>query len=251
MGLPASSNTAAHQGLRRWLAVPEIPRALPFLLFVVLGSLQGKLFDGSEYWIYAAKTLLVGGMLWVLRGYLAEMKWAFSWEALAIGTGIAMLWIGIDGLVPTLSELWDRSTGLITGVKPKPSEPEPPWSPLVFFADNPALAWCFIALRVLGRSLVVPPLEEVFYRSFFYRSIAGARFNEVPLGWWHPTAFVVTSLVFGLAHPGQWLPAIICGAAYQLLVIRKRRLGDAMLAHATTNLLISAYAITTGQWQFT
>ena len=249
---PADTSTAAApRGARRWLLIPEIPRILPFLLFVALGSLQGKFLDGSEYWIYAAKTLLVGGMLWALRGYLTEMKWAFSWEALAVGIGIAALWIGVDGLVPSLNELWERGTSLLTGETPEPSKPEPPWNPLEFFTGNSALAWCFIALRVLGRSLIVPPLEEVFYRSFFYRSIAGAKFNEVPIGMWHPTAFVVTSVVFGLAHPGQWLPAIICGAAYQLLVIRKRRLGDAMLAHATTNLIISVYAITTGQWQFT
>ena len=87
---PADTSTAAApRGARRWLLIPEIPRILPFLLFVALGSLQGKFLDGSEYWIYAVKTLLVGGMLWALRGYLTEMKWAFSWEALAVGIGIA------------------------------------------------------------------------------------------------------------------------------------------------------------------
>jgi CAAX prenyl protease-like protein len=113
------------------------------------------------------------------------------------------------------------------------------------------LGWCFVVVRVVGRSLVVPPLEEVFYRSFFYRYIASAKFMELPLGVWHTTAFFVTSTVFGLAHPGQWVQGILCGAAFQGLVVRKRRLGDAMLAHATTNLLISGYAIATGQWQFT
>jgi CAAX prenyl protease-like protein len=245
------SATAPSQGSRRWLSVPEIPRALPFLLFVGLSSLQGKFFSGSEYWLYAVKTLLAGGMLWALRGYIKEMKWAFSWSGLGTGVGIAALWIGLEGLVPTLSELWDRAASAVTGTEPKPTTPDTPWNPLAFFADYPALGWTFLAIRVLGRSLVVPPLEEVFYRSFVYRSIAGAKFYEVPLGVWHTTAFIVTALVFGLAHPGQWLPAIVCGAAYQLLVIRKKRLGDSMLAHATTNLLISAYAIATGQWHFT
>jgi uncharacterized protein len=245
------SVTAPPHGLRRWLSIPEIPRALPFLLFVGLSSLQGKFFTGSEYWLYAVKTLLAGGMLWAFRGYIKEMKWAFSWAALGTGVGIAALWIGLEGLVPSLSELWDRAAGVVTGKVAEPSPAETPWNPLAFFADNPALGWTFLAIRVLGRSLVVPPLEEVFYRSLVYRSIAGTKFHEVPLGVWHTTAFIVTALVFGLAHPGQWLPAIVCGAAYQLLVIRKKRLGDAILAHATTNLLISAYATATGQWHFT
>lgn len=251
MATPNPNGIAGPHGVKRLLAMPELPRALPFILFVGLSSLQGKYFSGSEYWIYALKTLLVGGMLWSLRGYLPEMKWAFSGEALAVGVGIAVIWIGLEGLVPTLTELWDMTIKLFTGKTPEPATPEPPWNPLAHFGDNSALGWTLVAVRVLGRSLVVPPLEEVFYRSFLYRSIAGAKFDQVPLGAWNPTAFIVTTLFFGLAHPGQWLPAIVCGAAFQLLVIRKKRLGDAILAHAITNLLISGYAIATGNWQFT
>jgi len=247
----ATSVVAAPTGLKRWLAMPEIPRALPFVLFVGLGALQGKLFDGSEYWVYAFKTIVVGALLWWLRGYLPEMKWAFSWSAVVVGIAIAALWIGLEGVVPTLAELWGAGTRVVTGQIPEPSAANEPWHPVAYFSSNPALGWAFLAIRVVGRSLVVPALEEVFYRSFFYRSIAAARFNEVPLGIWHATAFVITSLVFGLAHPDQWLAAVVCGAAYQLLVVKKKRLGDAMLAHATTNLIISGYAIWTGQWQFT
>jgi uncharacterized protein len=140
---------------------------------------------------------------------------------------------------------------VITGKIPESAVPDSPWNPLAHFATNPELGWTFLLLRVLGRSLVVPAVEEVFYRSFFYRTLAGPKFNDLPIGVWHAPAFFITSLVFGLAHPGQWLPAIVCGAAYQLLVVTKKRLGDAMLAHATTNLIISGYAIATGQWQFT
>jgi len=247
----STSTGVRPQGFGRWLAVPEIPRALPFVLFVGLSSLQGKLFDGSEYWVYALKTILVGCLLWSWRGYIPEMKWAFSWSAIGVGGAIALLWIGLEGVVPTLSELWGAGTRVLTGRIPEPSAPATPWNPLAYFAASPALGWAFVAVRVLGRSLVVPALEEVFYRSFFYRSIAGAKFYEVPIGRWHAPAFFITSLVFGLAHPDQWFSAIVCGAAYQLLVVGKKRLGDAMLAHATTNLIISGYAITTNQWQFT
>jgi hypothetical protein len=102
----STSADLAPQGLRRLLMMPEIPRVLPFLLFVGLGSLQGKFFDGSEYWMYALKTVLVGALLWSLRGYIPEMKWAFSWSAVVLGVAIAGLWIGLGGLVPTLAELW-------------------------------------------------------------------------------------------------------------------------------------------------
>ena len=63
-------------------------------------------------------------------------------------------------------------------------------------------------------------------------------------------SFVVTSAIFGLMHPDRWLAGILCGLAYQWLVIRKNRLGDAMTAHALTNLLLGLWVIWKGAWSF-
>ena len=251
MDAPSSTANRPPAGWRQWLTIPEVPRVLPFAVFLLVGSLQGKGFSGSEYWLYAAKTLGVGALLWALRNWLPEMNWNFKVEAVLVGLVIAALWIGLDGKIPSLDALWGHAQALVTGKAPEPPKPETPWNPLEFFRDAPALGWAFVAVRVLGRSLVVPPLEEVFYRSFVYRYLANPKFLDLPIGAWHSMACVVTSLMFGLAHPGQWVQGIVCGMAFQALVIRNRRLGDAMLAHATTNGIISAYAIATGQWQFT
>jgi CAAX prenyl protease-like protein len=69
-------------------------------------------------------------------------------------------------------------------------------------------------------------------------------------GTFHLVAFLVTSAFFGLSHTDHWVQGVICGMAYQWLVLRKGRLGDAMLAHAVTNLIISGYVIVTGRWEF-
>jgi len=106
-----------------------------------------------------------------------------------------------------------------------------------------------IATRTLGSTLVVPPLEEVFYRSFLYRYFARPDFLSVPLNRFLPWSFLATSAVFGLSH-FQWLAGILCGLAYQGLVLRKDRLGDAMTAHAITNFLLSLWVIGRGAWQF-
>jgi uncharacterized protein len=233
------------------LDMPEVPRVLPFLVFLIIGSFAGRYFAGSEYWLYAVKTLAGAGLIWFFRRALTELKWAVSWEAVVVGLVIAVLWIGLDGRVPSLGDLYDQANKLITGKEPKPVEPEKPWNPIAFFEGNPALAWGFVAVRVIGRSLVVPMIEEVFYRSFFYRYISKPDFLGVPLNAWNSVAFLVTCAAFGLAHPGQWLAGIICAAAYQWLVLHKNRLGDAMTAHAITNLVISVYAISQGKWQFT
>lgn len=236
---------------RNPLGLAEVPRILPFALFLAIGFAQGKFFPGSEYWLYAAKTFLVGAILWYWRGLLSEMRWALSSSGVVAGLVIAALWIALDGVIPPVDTLWYMARKLVTGQPLPVVDPEKPWNPIAFFSGQPILGWGFLAVRVLGRSLVVPAMEEVFYRSFFYRYIANPKFMEMPLGVWHSVAFFVTCTAFSLSHPSQWLVAWICAATYQWLVIRHRRLGDAMLAHAVTNLVISVWAIAGGHWQFT
>jgi membrane protease YdiL (CAAX protease family) len=52
-----------------------------------------------------------------------------------------------------------------------------------------------------------------------------------------------------LAH-NEWRAGIFCGAAFQWLVLRKGRLGDAMTAHAITNFLLGVWIVGRGAWQF-
>jgi CAAX prenyl protease-like protein len=82
-----------------------------------------------------------------------------------------------------------------------------------------------------------------------YRYFANVNFLSVPLNRFVPLPFWGTALIFGLAH-NQWLAGILCGAAYQWLVIRKNRLGDAMTAHAITNFLLGLWVVWRGAWQF-
>jgi CAAX protease family protein len=92
-------------------------------------------------------------------------------------------------------------------------------------------------------------LEEVFYRSFLYRYFAKPNFLSVPLNRFQLWPFFATAAVFGCSH-FQWLAGILCGMAYQWLVLRKNRLGDAMTAHAITNFLLGVWVVWQGAWQF-
>lgn len=231
--------------------LPETPRVLPFVVFLLVGAIPASWFTGAQFWAYLAKTLAAGALLWHFRPRLHEMRWAFSVPAVVIGVVIAVLWIGLEGRIPSLEELWAGAQRMFTGKAGDPPKASEPWNPVAYFAGQPALGWFFVAVRVLGRSLVVPAMEEVFYRSFVYRYIINPKFLDVSLTARHWGAFAATSAMFGLVHPGQWVQGILCGAAYQWLVLRRGRLGEAMLAHAVTNLLISGYAIGTGRWEFT
>ena len=232
---------------RKFEASPLLARVAPFAVFVALTFCQGKFGEASRYWIYFAKTLVGAWLIWLMRPLVAEMKWKFSWEAVVVGVAVFAMWVGIDGFYPPLGRLLSR-----VGLAKVTSEAEPApelWNPHAQFGKASTLAWMFIVARVLGASIVVPPLEEVFYRSFLYRYVANHDFSSVPLGQFRPTPFLVAAVVFGFAHR-EWLAGILCGFAYQCLVCRKKRLGDAMTAHAVTNFLLGLWVAWKGAWNF-
>ena len=210
---------------------PAVSRVAPFVIFLVLTFCQGKFGADSACWFYFGKTLAGAWLIWEMRPFVPEMRWAISWEAIVVGVGIFALWVGIDPFYPKIFH---------AGATGNPNEQS---------GENSVLAWFFIAAHVFGMTLVVPPLEEVFYRSFLYRYLAKQDFQSVPLNQFSPWPFLATALFFGFSH-NEWLAGILCGAAYQWLVLRKNRLGDAMTAHAITNFLLGVWIVWRGAWNF-
>lgn len=223
---------------------PTAARVAPFVIFVLLTAAQGKFGAASAYWFYLAKTLVGLWLIFEMRPFVTELRWAFSWEAILVGVGVFAVWVGISGEWTTQNSLWIK-----LGISHPPKNPVAAWNPNEQFGSGSALAWCFVAVRILGSTFVVPPLEEVFYRSFLYRYIAKPNFLSVPLNKFLPVPFLATAAVFGFSH-NEWLAGILCGAAFQWLVIRKNRLGDAMTAHAITNFLLGLWIVWRGAWNF-
>jgi uncharacterized protein len=219
---------------------PALVRVVPFTLFLALTFLQDRFGEAARYWIYFGKTVAGGAMLLVLFRYIRELEWRFSWAAVVVGIGVFVMWVGLDELFVRLG--WPNSY-------PKVKTPGGPWNPHEAFGVNSPLALFFIVMRIAGSTLVVPPLEEAFYRSFVYRFLATKDFLSVPLGRFLPVPFLVTSVLFGLAHR-EWLAGVLCGFAYQGLVIWKNRLGDAVTAHAITNFLLGLWIVWRGAWIF-
>ena len=223
---------------------PTAARVAPFLLFLALTSLQGRFGPASAYWFYLAKTVVGLWLIGEMWPFVTETRWAFSGPAVAVGVGIFAVWVGISGEWTTQHSLWVK-----LGLSQAPEQPATAWNPNVQFGAGSALAWLFIGTRILGSTLIVPPLEETFYRSFLYRYIANQNFLSVPLDKFLPVPFLATACVFGFSH-NEWLAGIVCGAAYQWLALRRGRLGEAMTAHAITNFLLGVWVVTRGAWQF-
>jgi uncharacterized protein len=223
---------------------PLLARTAPFLVFLGLTYGQGLFPEAGRFWVYLLKVLVGAWLLWTMHSIVQEMRWAFSWEAVLAGVGVFGLWVGLDSFVPTQQELWIK-----LGLGNSSPVPSSPWNPFQQFGEGSALGWFFVIVRLLGSSLVVPPLEETFYRSFLYRWIVRPDFTSVPLGLFAWKPFLLSSLVFGFAH-NEWLAGILCAGCYQGLVCLKGRLGDAMTAHGITNFLLAIWVVGRNAWHF-
>ena len=240
--------------LKQFRASPTLVRIVPFAIFLALTFCQGSFGETGKYWFYLAKTLVGAWLIWLVRPLIAEMRWQISWEAIVVGVGVFALWVGLDGLYPTLDQIAQnylcpllKKLGLENWC-PKASQATP-WNPSLEFGAGSALAMAFVLVRIIGSSLVVPPFEEVFFRSFLYRYLAKPDFQSVPLGQFILAPFLIASVIFGFEHH-EWLAGILCGFIYQGLVCWKKRLGDAITAHALTNFLLGVWVVWKGAWHF-
>jgi CAAX prenyl protease-like protein len=215
----------------KFSASPILARVIPFVVFVLLTGLQEQFGQSARYWFYFVKTVIGAWCLWEMRPFVPEMKWRISSEAVVIGVAVFALWVGLDRFYPHFG-----GAGLA-------------WNPHTEFGNNSGLAWFFMGMRIIGMTFIVPPLEEVFFRSFLYRYIAQKNFLEMPLREFQLKPFLITSVLFGFEHH-QWLAGILAGLAYQWLTIRKGRLGDAISAHAITNFLLASWVVWKGAWNF-
>ncbi len=219
--------------LRKYLtSSPLLVRTIPFIVFLLLTAIQGQFGEQGKFWIYLAKCVVGFILLYLTWSSVPEMRWRITPRAVGVGVLVCALWVGLDSFYPKLG-----GVGAIH------------WNPFSTFGEGANLAWFFFVIRVVGSSLIVPPLEEVFYRSFLYRYVANKDYSNVPLLGFRWMPFFVTSLLFGFAH-SQWLPGILCGLCFQWLVCRSGTLGESMVAHAITNFLLAIWILTKGAWTF-
>jgi hypothetical protein len=107
-----------------------------------------------------------------------------------------------------------------------------------------------VAIRLAGAVLVVPFMEELFWRDFLWRSILAPNdFKLARIGEWDWKAFLIVTLLFASVHI-QWMTAIVWGVMIAMLLVRTRSLGACIIAHGVTNLLLGLYVLYTGDWYF-
>ncbi|MBB3194935.1 CAAX prenyl protease-related protein [Roseateles terrae] len=214
-------------------------RVLPFALFMGLLALRGAIPADNAWgldprWLYALNLVAVGGALaWFWKQYgefssqnLPTLKEAAA--SVALGLAVFGLWIVLDAPWMQLGE----ATASFVPVLP-----------------DGRLDWPLIVVRWLGAALLVPVMEELFWRSFLMRWIANPRFESVDPREAGLKALVLSTFLFMLAHT-LWLAAIVAGLVYGLLYQRTGKLGCAVIAHAVTNGVLGIWVTASGHWEF-
>jgi CAAX prenyl protease-like protein len=112
---------------------------------------------------------------------------------------------------------------------------------------SPAARISWLLFRTLGSVVVVPLAEEIAFRGYLTRQLIAEDFQTIPVGTFTWFSYFMSSVVFGALH-GRWLAGTIAGMLFALALYRRRRLMDAILAHATANGLITAYVLSTQNW---
>ena len=219
------------------LSRSALVRVAPFALFMLLLALRGALPSDLGFdtrWVYGLSVVLCGGMLlWFRREYgeLARQNLPTLAETalgVAVGLVVCWLWVALDA--PWMT--FDTAAAVFT---PLDAQGQPDW-PL-------------IAVRWVGAALLVPLMEELFWRSFLMRWIENATFEAVDPRRVGVKAIVLSTFVFMLAHT-LWLAAIIAGLAYAWLYRRTGKLWVAVIAHAVTNGVLGVWVVRTGNWAF-
>jgi len=221
------------------LSRAALARVIPFAAFMLLLGLRGAApADGSwgidPRWIYGLTVLVVGTALavfWRDYGELAAQNRPSGAEtllAIAVGLAVFFLWIALDA--PWMM-LGDPTAGFV----PLDAQGRPIWS--------------LIAVRWVGAALLVPVMEELFWRSFLMRWIQDPQFESVLPQRVGVKAIVLTTFVFVLAHT-MWLAAIVAGLAYAVLYVRTGKLWVPVIAHAVTNGVLGVWVVATGRWAF-
>ena len=212
---------------------PALARIAPFAVFIFLLALESLLGDkaGDLRWLTVLRPLIVAVVLAGLWRHYEELhvlpRIAVRHWALAVVLGFAVFgaWIALDN-------------GWAVIGHPKGFAP---------LDTDGHLDITSAALRFAGFVLVVPVMEELFWRSYLLRRIDAHDFLAKDPRTAGFIAFALSSALFASEH-SLWLAGLLAGVAYNACFMASRNLWVPILSHAITNGTLALYVLATRQW---
>ncbi len=213
---------------------------VPFILYLFGTAFIARFGDAWYPLLYSLLVFCMAvALVWLLAGKpIIQPHWRVL-PGIVVGLVGIGLWIGLCSLQ------WEQQVTkfLPTWLQPEERVGFNPLEQLSGFS-----LWAFLAARLVGIGLIVPIVEEHFWRGFLLRWLIDPEWEKVPVGEYSLSSCAIVTLMFTLAHP-EWLAA----ATYCLLLngflYWKKDLWSCMVAHAVSNLVLAAYVLVFGVWQ--
>ncbi len=207
----------------------------PFLAFVGIMAVE-RMIPLPPQWLYLVRFLVVVSVIGAVSWPYLSFRPRFPLASIAVGVAVFVIWVAPDILFGYRHH-WLFENALTGAAAPS----LPP-----HLKSNVG----FIVLRAFSCAIVVPILEELFWRGWLMRWLIDNDFLKVPLGTYVPFSFWLVALLFASEHGPYWEVGLAAGIVYNWWIVRTRNLADCMLAHGVTNAVLSGYVLLTGQWQY-
>ena len=215
---------------------PSAPYIIPFASFLLFLALSHRL-PLNAVWESPVRVVLMG--IICLYCWPRDCKWQMVAPVTGIVLGIAVfiLWIAPDSLIPGY-----RNSVLFQ-------------NPLIgkVHSSMPAADlrnWWVLTWRSIRAIIIVPVVEELFWRAWLMRWLIRPDFKSVPMGTYSPGSFFTVAVLFALEHGSYWDVGLLTGFVYNWWMIRTKSVADCILVHAVTNACLCVYVVWAGQWQY-
>lgn len=206
----------------------KMANALLIPVIVLLGcTLLTSAFSAGFDWLYPIKVLATGYVLYYFWQRYNFSTYKFSFEPVLIGIIVFIIWLI---LVPTSVENTAEFTSHLTNA-------------------SPFVVTIWLLFRFIGSVITVPLAEELAFRGYLLNRLSGIDPEKGGALSFAFLPFFVSSLLFGIFH-GAWIAGTIAGMGYAFALYRRGNIGDAVVAHVTTNALLSIYVLITQEWSY-
>lgn len=207
---------------------PAAALLMPFLAVLAASMLTQAFSSGFER-LYPLRCFAALLFLWLYRDYYRKLDWRTGWIGPVYGIGVIVLWIAYAHL--PIAHFDGRSE-----------------IPVALAQLSPPERTFWIASRVFSAVIVIPIAEELAFRGYLTRVLVCADVENVPFKTVTLRAVLISSVLFGLMHGRLWPVGMLAGVLFALAARRANRIGDAVAAHATANLLLAIWVLCTGEY---
>ena len=222
----------------RWGRIhPALPYILPFAIFLALLLSADYLHNILGPWEYPFRVSVLAVVLWIFSRDVLDFRVRFAIGSVLVGVAVFALWVAPDLLIPGYRTHWLFQNPITGNLRSSiPTDLRQSVLVLVF--------------RTIRATILVPIIEELFWRAWLLRWLVSPDFEKVPLGTYTRGSMWISAILFASEHGPYWEVGLMAGLAYNFWMVRTKSLGDCILAHAVTNGVLSLFVMASGHWEY-